>query len=139
MQTIEAGDQGRDGQDHQNKMTGDEVSRVQAHFDNFDDELSSRLAEHVRSQTSVEPNTRPPCSVGFVVLEFSRKEDRDKDLEDTSLHSDDRNHAQNDVRGVPQFEPPHEFEERDEADNSTEVGNGGHDCAELVRISVQLE
>jgi hypothetical protein len=139
MQTIKAGDQCWDGQNHQNKMTGDEVGRVETHFDDLDDEFSRRLAEDVRSQASVEPDTSPPCSVGFVVFKFSREENRDKNLEDTSLDGDDRNYAQDDVRGVPEFEPPHEFEERNETNNSAKVGGGRHDSAELVRISIQLK
>ncbi|KAJ9109911.1 hypothetical protein QFC19_001891 [Naganishia cerealis] len=117
-------------------MTGDEVGRVQAHFDNLYDEFSSRLAEHVRSQTSVEPNTSPPSSVRLVVLELSRKEDGDKDLEDASLHSNDRNHAQHDMGGVPKLEPPHKFKECNETDNGAKVSDGSHDSSELVRVSV---
>ena len=97
MKSIEARNQRRNGQDHQNQMAGDEVGRVQSHFDNLDDEFSSGLTENVRSQATVEPDTCPPSSVGLVVLEFTRQEDGNQKLEDESLHGDDGNHTQNDV------------------------------------------
>lgn len=119
-------------------MASDEVGRVQSHFDNLDDELSSGLTKNVRSQATVEPDTSPPSSVGFVMLEFTRQEDGNQKLEDESLNGDDGNHAQNDVRSVPHLEPPHEFEEGNETNDSTKVGDGSHDGTELVRVTVQL-
>lgn len=119
-------------------MAGDEVGRVQSHFDDLDDELSSGLTKDMCAQSTVEPDTGPPRSVGFVVLEFSRKEDGDQELEDESLNRDDGNHAKDDVRSVPHLKPPHEFEEGNETDDGTKVGNGGHNSTKLVRVAVQL-
>lgn len=119
-------------------MAGDKVGRVQAHFDNLDDEFSRGLTEYVCTQATVEPDTGPPSSVGLVMLELSREEDGDKDLEDASLNRNDGDHTQHDVRGVPEFEPPHEFEEGDKTDNGTKVRDGGHDGTELVGVAIQL-
>lgn len=138
MKSVEAGDQRRDRQDHENQMTGNKVGRVQAHFDDLDDELSSGLTEYVCTQATVEPDTGPPSSVGLVMLELSRKEDGDKDLEDASLNGDDGDHTQYDMRSVPQFEPPHEFEECNKTDDGTKVGDGGHDSTKLVGVTIQL-
>lgn len=87
-------------------MTGEEVGRVQTHLDDLDDELSSRLAQYVRTQTSVEPNTGPPSPVGLIVFEFSRQEDRDEDLENSSLYADDGNDTEHGVRDIPELEEP---------------------------------
>jgi hypothetical protein len=71
VKSIEAGNQGRNRQNHQDQMASDEVGRVQSHLDDLDDEFSSRLTKNMRAQATVEPDTGPPSSVGLVVLEFS--------------------------------------------------------------------
>lgn len=58
------------------------------------------------TQSSVEPNTSPPSSVGFVMLEFTGEEDGDEDLEDTSLDSNDGDETEDCVRCVPELKEP---------------------------------
>jgi len=48
----------------------------------------------------------PPSSVRLVVLELSRQEDSDQDLENTPLHHDDRDHSKDGMRRVPKFKEP---------------------------------
>lgn len=38
-------------------MTGQEISRVETHFNSLDNKLSSGLREGVRAESSVEPDT----------------------------------------------------------------------------------
>ena len=40
------------------------------------------------------------------MLELSRQEDGDQDLEDTPLHHDDGDHAEDSVGRVPKFKEP---------------------------------
>ncbi len=87
-------------------MTSEEIGRIETHFDDLDDELSSRLAEDMRTQPSVKPNTSPPSPVGLIVLELSRQEDSDEDLEDTSLHTDNGNDTDHSMRSIPEFQEP---------------------------------
>ena len=87
-------------------MTSDKVGRIQAHLDRLDDKLSRRLTERVAAQTAVEPYTRPPRPIRLVVLEFTRQEYGNKDLEDTALDGDDGDEAEDGVGGVPAFEEP---------------------------------
>lgn len=87
-------------------VASDKVGRVQAHLNRLDDKFSRRLAERVRAETAVEPNTSPPCSVGLVVLELSGEEGRDEDLENTTLDRNDGDKTKDGVRGVPGLEEP---------------------------------
>jgi hypothetical protein len=103
-------------------VTSEEIGRVKTHLDGLDDKLSSGLGQGVRSETSVEPDTlicqslpkvesremtySPPSSVGLVVLELSRQEDGDQDLEYTPLNSDDSNDTEDRMRGGPTLEVP---------------------------------
>ncbi len=87
-------------------MTSEEIGRIETHFDDLDDELSSRLAEDMRTQPSVKPNTSPPSPVGLIVLELSGQEDSDEDLEDTSLHTDNGNDTDHSMRSIPEFQEP---------------------------------
>lgn len=103
-------------------VTSEEIGRVKTHLDGLDDKLSSGLGQGVRSETSVEPDTlicqslpkvesremtySPPSSVGLVVLELSRQEDGDQDLEYTPLNSDDGNDTEDRMRGGPSLEVP---------------------------------
>ena len=119
-------------------MTGDEIRRVKTHFDRLDDEFTRGLRERVGSKTPVEPYSRPPSSVGFVVLEFSREEYRDEDLEYTSLNTDDGDNGETGVCSVPLFEEPFEFEKGDHTDHSAKVGEGSHGGTELVGVRVEL-
>jgi hypothetical protein len=48
----------------------------------------------------------PPSSVRLIVLELSRQEDSNQDLEDTSLHHDDSDYPKHSMRRVPKFEEP---------------------------------
>jgi hypothetical protein len=96
------------------------VGRVETHLDRLDDKLASRLAEDVGTEAAVEPDTSPPGAVGLVVLELSRQEDGDENLEDGTLDSNDGNHAEDSVRSVPHLEVPQELEEGDHADDGTQ-------------------
>lgn len=49
-------------------MTGNEVGRVKAHFDDLDDKFSRRLAENVGAETTVEPDTLEDMGVFSVQL-----------------------------------------------------------------------
>lgn len=48
----------------------------------------------------------PPSPVGFVVLELSREEDGDEDLENATLHGHDGNDTEDCVGSVPELEEP---------------------------------
>ncbi len=87
-------------------MTSDEICRIQAHFNRLDDELSSGLTENVSAESTVEPDTSPPCAIRLIVLEFSGQEHGDEDLEDTSLDGDDGDDTQNRMRGIPKLKEP---------------------------------
>lgn len=87
-------------------MTSNKVGRVQAHLDRLYNKLSRRLAQRVAAEAAVEPNTRPPCPVGLVVLELARQEYRNEDLEYAPLDGYDGDEAEDGVRGVPAFEEP---------------------------------
>lgn len=84
-------------------MTSDKVGRVQPHFNSLNHKLPSRLTERMTPQTPIEPNTSPPSSVGFVMLELSGQEDGNEDLEDTPLNGNHGDKTEDGVRGVPEF------------------------------------
>ena len=52
------------------------------------------------------PASGPPCSVGLVVLELTRKEDGDENLMDSTLNCDDGYQTQNSVRRIPGLKEP---------------------------------
>jgi hypothetical protein len=131
VEPVEEGDEHREGEEKEEQVAGDEVRGVQAHLDRLDNEFTSGLAERVRAEATVEPDTSPPGAVGLVVLELARQEDGDEDLEDAALHGDNGDDAEHGARRVPALEVPEEFEEGNHADDSTQVGNGRHGGTEL--------
>lgn len=52
------------------------------------------------------PASGPPCSVGLVVLELTRKEDGDENLMNSTLNCDDGYQTQDSVRRIPQLKEP---------------------------------
>lgn len=71
------------------------------------------------------------------MLEFSRQEDCDEDLEDGSLNGDHGDHGHDGMGSVPEFQIPQEFEETDETDDGSKVGNGSHDRSKLIGVVVE--
>lgn len=57
------------------------------------------------------PSPSPPCSIGLIVLEFSREENRDKDFVDGPLDMDQTHQPKNGMRSVPCFQKPLDKEE----------------------------
>lgn len=80
----------------------------------------------------------PPGSVRLVVLELSRQEDSDQDLENTPLHRNHGNDTNDGGSGAPSLEIPEQLEECDHTDNSREVGEGSHGRTKLVGVRVEL-
>lgn len=80
----------------------------------------------------------PPSSVRLVVLELSREEDGDEDLEDTPLNGHGRYDTQYGVRSIPKFQEPKELEECDHSYDCSKVGDGSHGGSELVGVRVKL-
>lgn len=134
MKSVKVRDNRGDSKEEQQDVTDYKVCRIQSHFNSLNHKLSSRLRESVRSQTPVEPNTSPPRSVCLVMLELSRQEDGNENLEDTPLNSNDRNDTENGMTRVPELEEPEEFEESHDTNHSTEMGNGGHGGSELIGV-----
>lgn len=52
------------------------------------------------------PTTSPPSPIRLVVFEFTRKEDRNKDLVNSTLNGDHANKTQDGMSDVPCFEEP---------------------------------
>ena len=52
------------------------------------------------------PTTSPPRTIGLIVFEFTRKEDRDKDFVNSTLNGDHANKTQDGMSDVPCFEEP---------------------------------
>jgi hypothetical protein len=134
-------------------VASEEIGRVETHFDSLDDELSSGLRQGMRTKTSVEPHTldvsyvcepqkqkaySPPSSIGLVVLELSREEDSNQDLEDTSLDSDDCDDTEDSVGCTPSFEVPEQFKECNHTNDGGKVSHGSHGSAEGVGVRVEL-
>lgn len=135
-------------------VTRQEIGRVKTHLDGLDDELSSWLRESVGSKTSIEPDTlrhqyfaisgcqiathSPPSSVRLVVLELSREEDGDEDLEDGPLHGDDSNDTDDGASSAPSLEVPKQLEEGDHTDHSGEMSQCSHGGTELVGVRIEL-
>jgi hypothetical protein len=106
MEAIKVGNQNRRSENEQHHMSKYKIRAPQGQFDNFDDELSRGLRHHMRAQAAVSPSTCPPCSVGFIMLEFTGKEDRNQDLVNSPLDRDDGNKTKNNTRRVPFFQVP---------------------------------
>lgn len=58
------------------------------------------------TETTSIPSPSPPGTVRFIVLEFTRQEDRDKNLVHRTLDRDDGNETKNRMRGVPTLQEP---------------------------------
>lgn len=136
--SVKVGDNSWDCQEQEENVTSNKVGSVKTHLDRLDDEFTSGLRERVRAETTVEPNTSPPRSVGLVVLKLSGQEDGDEDLEDTPLNRHDRDDTEHSVRGIPKLEEPKELEEGNHTNNRTKVGDGSHGSTELVGVRVEL-
>lgn len=160
MNAVRVRDEDRRSEDDEEDVASDEVSGEEAHLNELDDKLAHRLAHRsVGTKRPVVPNTRPPGAVRLIVLELAREEDRNEDLEERPLDGDDREHAEEGVRGLPRLEEPleggrggssaserwkgaakrtHEkLKEADHSNDSSSVGDGSHDGSELGAAVVQ--
>lgn len=58
------------------------------------------------AEASTVPLTSPPCPVGFIVLELTGQEDRDKDFLNGPLDGDDGDDTKDSMGGIPEFQEP---------------------------------
>jgi hypothetical protein len=72
-------------------MGKQKVRAPQRHFDDLDDEFTSRLRHGSGSKASAVPFPCPPCAIRFVMFIFSGQENGDQDLLYRSLDGDDGN------------------------------------------------
>jgi hypothetical protein len=130
---VEAGNEGGDGEDEEEEVTGEEVGSEERELDNFADHLTTGLSPGGSAHAATVPLARPPSAVDLVVLVLARDEDRDENLEDRALDGDRRDNTEHGVADLPPFEDPEELEEGDHSDDGTEVGDTGHNRTELAR------
>jgi hypothetical protein len=109
MDTVKVRDHHRQSQQEQQQMPEENVGTPEGQLDNLDDEFSGRLRHDVGAETASIPLAGPPCSVGFVVLEFSSQEHRDHDFVDGALDSDDRDETKHRMRSIPKLKEPLEI------------------------------
>ena len=106
MQFVNERNENGDRQDHQEDVTKQEIRAPQRHLDDFHDKLTSRLGHGRVTKATAVPFTRPPCTVCFVVLEFTRKEDCNKDLLDSALNGNDSDDAKHCMGCIPKLKEP---------------------------------
>ena len=93
MRLVNAWDQQGRRQDDEQQVPQQKVGTPQVEFDGLHDEFSCRLGENGRSESSSVPLAGPPSSVGLVVLELTSQHDRDEDLVQRALNTDDGDKA----------------------------------------------
>ena len=98
--------QRRDDQKDEQEVTEQEIVRPQRHLHNLDNELASGLRHRRRAKATAVPLTSPPRAVRLLVLELTREENRNQDLLDRSLNSDDGDDTEHCMRGIPKLEEP---------------------------------
>jgi hypothetical protein len=106
MDAVHVGHKDRDGKHEEKEVTNDKVRTPKGQLNDLDDELAGRLGKSVVAETATIPATGPPRAIGLVVLEFTREEDRDKNLVDRTLDGDHRDESKDGVREVPELEEP---------------------------------
>lgn len=106
MQPVEERDHGGWCQDDQEKVTEQEIRGPKRHLHNLHNELASGLRHRGGAKAATVPFTGPPCPIGLIVLEFTGKEDSYQDLLDGPLNGNDRDHTQNRMGRIPEFEEP---------------------------------
>ena len=97
MKLIDEGNQNWGRHNEQQQVTQDEVRTPEGHFHDLHDELSGRLGDGIVSKATAVPFTSPPSSVCFIVFEFTRQEDRNEDLRQGTLNSNNGNNSQDGV------------------------------------------
>jgi len=80
MQSINVRNQHDRGHDKQQEVSKQEVSTPHGQLDNLDNEFTHRLRPSARAQVPAVPLASPPCSVSFIVFEFSRQSNSDEEL-----------------------------------------------------------
>lgn len=73
------------------------------------------------------------------MLELSRQENSNEELEDTPLHTDNSDDTKDGMGSVPKLKEPKQLEEDNHTSDSTEMSEGSHCGSKLMSVRVQLE
>ena len=88
VQPVEVRNEAWQRQAKEQNVRCKEVGSEERHLDDLDHKFSGGLAEGVSTKATAVPASRPPSTVGLVVLELSRKHQSDENLKDGSLDGD---------------------------------------------------
>ena len=106
MEPVEVWDENGRCEHEKKEVAKKEITAPERQFNNLHDEFSRGLRHHMGAQTATIPTTGPPSHVALVMLEFSRKEDRDENLVDGPLNGNHSDKSENCMGSVPSLEEP---------------------------------
>jgi len=134
VDAVEPRDKQGDSQDDQQDVSQQEVRTPKRHLDDLDDIFTGRLGNRGGSKAAAVPLTSPPSPVGFIVLELTGQEDRNKNLLNGSLDCDDGDDTEDGVGSIPELQEPEELEKCNDANECGEMGKRGHVRSELLPL-----
>lgn len=123
--------------DEEQAVAENKVTAKHHGFDNLTQELSGRLGHGHPAQTGGVPLTRPPRSVGLIVLEFSSQAQANNQLQDQSLNGNGGNHTKKGLLEHKALQEPHDFKEDDLDNDRDTVGNTRHHGRCLLATNTQ--
>jgi hypothetical protein len=93
-------------EDEQEEVADEEIRAPERDLDRLHYEFTGRLRHGVIAEAASIPPTSPPGLVRLIVLELSRKEDRDEGLVNCTLNGYNGDETKYCVREIPEFEKP---------------------------------
>ena len=81
--------------DEQEEVSQKEVTTPHGQLDDFDDVFAHWLGPGTRPEVPSVPIASPPCPICLVVLVLTTERDSYENLENSALHCNDRDEAEN--------------------------------------------
>lgn len=130
VQHVNLGDQDEGQHQEEKNVSQHKVGGEHVQLGDLAKELTGRLRDGAPAHRV--PFTRPEGNVGLVRLDLASQAERDDQLEQESLDSNNGDHAAERLGKVEAFEDEHGQEEDQEHDDGDGVSDGSQNASELL-------